>query len=117
MHNYLLFLFSFSLVGENNSKKISPNNKNKFQQQQRGPLGPMTPYNKYKGPVKAPYNRDRVPTYRRSHSFSSDSSYSSSRSRSRSRSPVRRRRRSSKSPKKRHYSRFVLILFMFYHIG
>lgn len=57
-----------------------------------------------KGPVKSLYSRDRVPTYRRSRSVSSDSS-----SRSRSRSPRRKKDRKDRSSRRRH-SRYNLLL-------
>ena len=65
-------------------------------------------------PARNLYSRDRVPTYRRSRSFSSDSFSSSSRSRSRSRSPRRRRKssRRSRSPaprSRRRHRRYILL--------
>lgn len=54
-----------------------------------------------KGPVRSLYSRDRVPTYRRSRSVSSDS-YDSSRSRSRS--PRRKKDRKDRSSRRRHSS-------------
>lgn len=60
-----------------------------------------------KGPMRSLYSRDRVPTYRRSRSVSSDS-YDSSRSRSRS--PRRKKDRKDRSSRRRH-SRYYLLEF------